>query len=89
MIQTYQGYFQEDGRFISDCIIVQMPVRRMTIINVLDEEINDGTIATSKKQKEALIRLYTGLKTIEDEPLDDEFEAIISEGFNIKKELDL
>jgi len=92
MIQTYQGYFQTDGRFISDNLLVQIPAGRRTIVTVLEDEtdemIENGT-TDSQKQKEALNRLYSGLKAINDEPLDDEFDSFMAQGFNITRELDL
>jgi len=39
MIQTYQGYFQEDGRFIPDGILVKLPTRRRAIVNVFDDVV--------------------------------------------------
>ena len=39
MIQTYQGYFQEDGRFVPDGVLVKLPIRRRAIVNVFDEEV--------------------------------------------------
>jgi hypothetical protein len=38
MTQTFYGYFQEDGRFISDGLLIMMPPRRQAIVNILDEE---------------------------------------------------
>jgi hypothetical protein len=40
MIQTYQGYFIEDGRFVSDGLLVKIPTRRRAIVNILDDEID-------------------------------------------------
>ena len=39
MIQTYQGYFQEDGRFVPDGVMVKLPTRRRAIVNVFDDEV--------------------------------------------------
>ncbi len=39
LIQTYQGYFAEDGRFIPDSLLAKIPIRRRAIVNVLDDEI--------------------------------------------------
>ena len=38
MVQTYQGYFQEDGQFVSGNTLIKLPTLRRTIVNVLDEE---------------------------------------------------
>ena len=38
MIRTYQGFFQEDGRFITDGVLVKLPTKRRAIVNILDDE---------------------------------------------------
>ena len=43
MVQTFQGYFLDDGRFIPDGVSVKVPTRRRTIVNVLDESIEENT----------------------------------------------
>ena len=44
MVQTYQGYFTEDGRFVHDGKNIKLPTRRRTIVNVfLDETADDVT----------------------------------------------
>ena len=44
MLQAYQGYFQEDVRFIADNIIVKIPPNKRIIINILDEISNAETV---------------------------------------------
>ena len=88
MIQTYQGYFREDGRFVPDIISVQLPTRRRAIVNILEEEVAEKP-TKSQKQLEALDRLLVGLAAIDDEPFDEEFDAIINQGVNFGRELDL
>ena len=39
MIQTYQGYFGEDGRFIQDGLLAKLPTGRRAIVNILDDEV--------------------------------------------------
>ena len=39
MLLAYQGYFEEDGRFIPDGPPVKMPAKRRAIVNILDDEI--------------------------------------------------
>ena len=39
MIQTYQGYFGEDGRFIPDIAVKKIPAGRRAIVNILDDEV--------------------------------------------------
>ncbi len=87
MIQTYQGYFQADGRFIPDSRLAQIPIMRRAIVNVFDEEISEKP--DSQKQREALIKFSAGLSKISDEPLDETFDAVINERFNIGREMDL
>jgi hypothetical protein len=43
----------------------------------------------AQKQNEALKRLYDGLKTIDDEPFDEQFDAIMAKRVNFTRELDL
>jgi hypothetical protein len=88
MIQTYQGYFKEDGRFIPDSLLVNLPARRRAIVNILEEEVVEKK-TKSQKQLEALDRLLVGLAAIDDEPFDEEFDAIINQGVNFSRELDL
>ena len=88
LIQTYQGYFQEDGRFIPDNPLTKVPPRRRTIINVLEEEITDVK-TRSQAQLEAFERFVAANQAIDDEPLDAEFDAIINQRFNITRELNL
>ena len=41
MIQTYEGYFLEDGSFVPNGIRVKLPTRRRAIVNVFVEEVAD------------------------------------------------
>ena len=50
MVQTYQGYFQDDGRFIPDGVSVKVPTRRRAIVNVLDEKVEDDTDVSKKER---------------------------------------
>jgi len=89
MEETYQGYFQHDGRFVADIPTVKMPAMRRVIVKVLADDYVTPAKTSSQKQKDALGRLYAGLAVIDNEPLDDEFDAIMSQRFNIGRELDL
>jgi hypothetical protein len=42
MIQTYQGYFVEDGRFVPDGLPAKIPTKRRAIVNILDDEVSDA-----------------------------------------------
>ena len=51
MIQTYQGYFGEDGRFVSDNIVMKIPVGRRTIVNVFDDEVIEFVPKSANQNK--------------------------------------
>ena len=97
MIKTYQGYFKEGGLFVADGSLIQIPARRRAIVNILEDEVVGDVLSevaadissNSRKQKEALDRFYIGLGKIDDEPLDDEFDAVMNQRFNIVRELDV
>ena len=42
MIQTYQGYFQEDGRFLTDGLLIKLPTKRRAIVNILDDDVTES-----------------------------------------------
>ena len=92
MAQSYQGYFLSDGRLMTNGSPIKLPTEYMVIVNVLDVKVvkpGVKTITKAQKQKEALSRLYAGLAAIDNEPLDAEFDAIMSRRFNIGRELSL
>jgi hypothetical protein len=81
MVQTYQGYFLEDGRFISDASTIRIPARRRAIVNVLVDETVDNarqqrTDILDKIMEKALKAENTGILTSEDW---EEFENIRSQ----------
>ena len=77
MVQTYQGYFTEDGRFVHDGINIKLPTRRRAIVNVFLDETADGVtpqpdIALQKKERvEWLKEFHRLLAVAEDEELPD------------------
>lgn len=81
---TYEGHFLEDGTFISNGAVVDLPVHtRITIMF-------PGEMKTkSQRQKEALARLVSSMNQIDDEPFDEEFDAILNKRFTIARELDI
>jgi hypothetical protein len=92
MAQSYQGYFLPDGRLMTNGSPIKLPTEYMVIVNVLDDKVEEPSVKTrikAQKQKEALSRLYAGLAAIDNEPLDAEFDAIMSRRFNIGRELSL
>ena len=49
MIETYQGYFKEDGRFVSNGLLVKIPAKRRAIVNILEDEMTETGEAVSGK----------------------------------------
>ena len=84
MVQTYQGYFIEDGRFISDSALVKLPTRRRAIVNILEEEVGEidapSRSTTSIQDKLERIRsILTAAKAEEDSTLsDDDWNEMLS-----------
>jgi hypothetical protein len=60
MIQTYQGYFLEDGRFITDGLSIILPVKRRAVVNILDDEVTEdrevSPINAAHRQKATSIK---------------------------------
>ena len=79
MAQTYQGYFQEDGRFVADDnIFIALPIKRRVIVMVLDDEVIE---TKAKKQRKAFEEFNQSISQAD--PLGDEFDEIINQGINI------
>ena len=77
MVHTYQGYFVEDGRFISDSALVKLPTRRRAIVNILEEEVVEtdahSRSTTDPQDKLERIRcILAAAKTEEDKTLSNE-----------------
>ena len=87
MSVTYKGKVR-DGKPVL-CESVVLPENASIIITVLNEIAPNKTKTKAQQQNEALKRLSAGLKTIKDEPLDDEFDAIISQRVAITRKLDI
>ena len=91
MIQTYQGYILEDGRFIPDDLSVKFPTRRRAIVNIIDDEV-DQPFDLRNIQREAFEDFFASMQALNDEGLeliDDEFDTILAERVNITRELAL
>ena len=86
-MQAYEGYF-ENGQFYPIGQTVHIKGRKRAIINILDDEVPE-TQTRSQKQYEALQKFSAAMKEITDEPLDDEFFAIINSGVKIDSGVDL
>ncbi|MCL2053957.1 MAG: hypothetical protein FWG90_05900 [Oscillospiraceae bacterium] len=71
MIQTYQGYFTESGRFISDSLLVQIPIMRRAIVNILDDEVVSNAV-TDKES--SLKKLFSQAEQAESALTEEEWE---------------
>jgi hypothetical protein len=71
MIQTYQGHFLEDGRFIADGRPVKLPTKRRIIISVLDDETVESGVAVNtearQRQAAAVKKFITDIAALGDE----------------------
>jgi hypothetical protein len=86
-MQAYEGYF-ENGKFYTAGRALRIPERRRAIINILDDEIIE--IKTkSQRQSEAFEKFIAANKDITDEPFDEEWDEIMSQGINIGSGVDL
>ncbi|MCL2278342.1 MAG: hypothetical protein FWC20_02915 [Oscillospiraceae bacterium] len=78
MIQTYQGYFVDDGQFIADGTSVRLPTGRRAIINILEEEIADSDVAlvdSAREQRiEAIQEILAAAGAAEDELTEEDWE---------------
>jgi hypothetical protein len=68
---------------------VVLPENTNILITVLNEVTSDRSKTKAQEQNEALKRLSAGLKSIKDEPLDAEFDAIMSQRVTITRNLDV
>ena len=74
MIQTYEGYFKEDGYFITHNL-VKIPSNRRAIVNILEDEIIDSQIACQQKV-ERLRKMFEEAGEAENELTDEEWEEL-------------
>jgi len=84
MVQTYQGYFIEDGRFISDSALVKLPTRRRAIVNILEEEVGEidahsRSITNPQDKLDRIRSILAAAKAEEDNTLsDDDWDEMLS-----------
>jgi hypothetical protein len=83
-METYEGYFQPDGRFIADNALAKIPSMRRAIVKIMDD---DTMMSKAKKQRIAFDRFIA--ECAESEPLGEEYEEVIKEGIHFRNELDL
>ena len=78
MLNTYQGYFQ-NGRFMPS-EPVEIPDNVTVHVTIVGELPQTRTKA--QRQGEALEKLLAALGTINNEPLDEEFDEILTRGIS-------
>jgi len=84
MVQTYQGYFVEDGSFISDSTLIKLPTRRRAIVNILEEEVGEidatsRSITSIQDKLERIRSILAAAKAEEDSTLsDDDWNEMLS-----------
>jgi len=71
MIQTYEGYFLEDGCFVPNGIQVKLPTRRRAIVNVFVEEAaTDVALITATTLQDRIERINLILNEASDTETD-------------------
>ena len=85
-MQAYEGYF-ENGRFYPAEQTMRVTGRRRAVISIFDEE-GTATQIRSQKQLEAFRRFVAANKAVTDEPIDEEFDEILTRRVSVR-ELDL
>jgi len=83
MIQTYEGYFLEDGSFVPNGIRVKLPTRRRAIVNVFVEEVaNDMALQTTTALQDRIDRinliLEAAAETENDSMTDDDWDEMLT-----------
>jgi len=93
--QTYTGRVHNGQPMISEA--VTLPENANLIITVLNEFPSFNVFGKSKAalfgdrqaHRAAFEDFFTAMGKIDDEPIDDEFDAILAQRVNITRELDL
>ena len=86
MVKTYKGYFAEDGRFVPDGAMVNLPVRRRAVVNVFDDEViidNEDTHDDNKTylqdRVERIAQILAAAMAAEDDVLtDDDWDDMLN-----------
>jgi len=82
MVQTYQGYFLDDGRFVPDDLFIKPPAMRRVIVNVLDEEVEDNTDVSHSNLKardmvERIEMILAAALDAKDDMTDEEWDEML------------
>jgi len=82
MVQTYEGYFSEDGHFIPYGIRVKMPSKRRAIVNVFINEETGESVSQDSELQSRIERIRLILKAASesenDVMTDDDWNEILS-----------
>ena len=90
MLQAHQGYFNSYMQFINDNrLMVQIPTNRRVTIFWEEALEADNQREAQRAAFEEFFAINRSLNDQGIEPLDQEFDAILAEGINIGRELDL
>ena len=91
MLQTYQGYFQDNGRFMpyEREAASQIPTNVEVYVVVTGNKPQPLEKSKSQRQAEALDKMLSAFSLIENEPLDDEFDKIVNDRVNISRDINL
>jgi len=79
MVQTYQGYFQEDGQFISGNTLIKLPTLRRTIVNVLDEEPDveqEQKKEINQQRVMQILNIINQAREVENELTDEDWDEL-------------
>jgi len=79
MVQTYQGYFQEDGQFISGNTLVKLPTLRRTIVNILDDEPvvdQDANNDIHQQRVDRILNIINQAREVENELTDEDWDEL-------------
>jgi hypothetical protein len=72
MVQTYQGYFLEDGRLMTNGSPIRLPIRRRVIVNILEDEMGETKVQSkAEKQNQSLKQFFAAIDAVEGEPITD------------------
>ena len=78
MVQTYQGYFTEDGRFVPDGTHVKLPTRRRTIVNVFINDVTSQNDTALRDRIERIDKLLMAASDAEDEMTNDDWDEMLT-----------
>ena len=72
-IRTLQGYFRDDGCFIANGAVLEMPIKRRMIINIFYDDQEKDVQFAFKQRKKGIAGYADVVITDRNEPWPDEF----------------